>query len=278
LAECVQSVLEGDEVPTEVIIVDQSDVPHQTLPTLKTDRACEIRYLWVQGKGVGRARNAAIAAAQYDVTLLIDDDVLVTATWFNALVRALMNAGQRSVVTGRVLSTEAEVFCGFAPSTKTEEIPAVYAGRIGKDVLFTGNMALYRSTLDEIGPFDERLGVGGRFSAAYDNDFGFRLLEARYRIIYVPEALLYHRAWRSERNYLRLRWNYGRGQGAFLAKHLSLRDRFMLWRMVRSIKDDLLGVVWCLRRQRHLAYGNLIYVLAFLSGAIEWLITQRKRE
>jgi hypothetical protein len=48
------------------------------------------------------------------------------------------------------------------------------------------------------------------------------LLEAEYRIIYIPEAVLYHRAWRNEQNHLLLRWSYGRGHGAYLAKHLSL--------------------------------------------------------
>jgi GT2 family glycosyltransferase len=275
LIECVQSVLHGDNVPTELVIVDQSDAPEETLAALKTDRDCRIRYLSTQTVGVGRARNAAIAAAQHDIIVLIDDDEVVTVDWFGTLVRALIISGQRSVVTGKVLSTEAEAPDGFAPSTKADENPAVYEGRTGEDVLYTGNMALYRSALDEVGMYDGRLGPGTSFPGAEDNDFAFRLLEAGYRIIYVPEAIVYHSAWRSDRDYLALRWSYARGQGAFFAKYLSLRDRYMLSRMVKSLKDHLLGFARCLPHQRRLAYGNAIYVLGLLTAAIQWLLMER---
>jgi GT2 family glycosyltransferase len=226
--------------------------------------------------GVGRARNAAINAAQHDILVLTDDDMIVPPTWFGSLIQALLEAGPRSVVTGRVLPTKAETSGGFAPSTRVDMDPAIYEGRIGKDVLFTNNMAMYRSAVNEIGSFDERLGTGARFPAAYDNDFGFRLLEAGYRILYIPEAAAYHRAWRSRRDYFRLCWTYGRGQGGFYAKHVSLRDRYMLRRMVRSILDHLLRFPLRLWRDRRVACGDAIYILGLLSGAGEWLLTQRK--
>ena len=55
----------------------------------------------------------------------------------------------------------------------------------------------------------------------------FRLLEAGYRIVYSPEAVLFHRAWRTPQSYLPLRWAYGVALGGFFAKHLTLRDRWI---------------------------------------------------
>src|SRR5439155_23952935 len=104
-------------------------------------------------------------------------------------------AGPRTIATGRVLSTAPETPGGFAPSTKIEEASIVYEGRVGKDVLWGNNMAMYRSAIAPIGGFDERLGVGSHFPSSEDNDLGFRLLEAGYRFIYVPEAVLYHWYW-----------------------------------------------------------------------------------
>ena len=276
LAESIDSILKGDEVPTQLIIVDQSKAPHPTLATLTTDRTSDIRYLWTQSVGLSRANNTGIAAAQHDLLVFTHDDVIVSPVWFGALVHALLAGGPRSVVTGQVRAVEADTPNGFAPSTKVDESPAVYEGRIGADPLYPMNMAMYRSTIDEVGGFDEHLGPGTSYPAAEDNEFGYRLLEAGYRIIYVPEAVLFHRAWRAEREYLPLRWSYGRGQGAFYAKHLGLTDRYIPRRMSWDIMRHIYQATWRLRRQPRLACGDVIYILGMLSGAAQWLLTQRR--
>jgi GT2 family glycosyltransferase len=275
LAETVESILHGNEVPAELIIVDQSDSSHPFLASLTASSGCKIRYVWIHSRGKSRASNVGIAASCYPILIFTDDDVLVAPTWLKTIVQTLVNAPPRSVVTGEVRPTEPNKSSSFVPSTKVDPVPAVYQGRSGQDVLFGNNWASWRSALDEVGKIDERLGPGTSFAAAEDNDLGFRLLEAGYRIIYVPEAIVHHRAWRSDRDYLALRWSYARGQGAFFAKYLSLYDRYMLRRMVKSIKDHLLGFIWNIRDQRRVAYGNAVYILGLLSGAAQWLLTQR---
>src|SRR5205823_6583384 len=101
-----------------------------------------------------------------------------------------------------------------------------------------------------VGDFDDDLGPGARFPASEDSDLGFRLLEAGYHIHYIPEAVLYHRAWRSNSDYLPLRWSYGVGRGAFYAKHLRLDDRYIMRRMIRDVRIHALGFAFHLRRDR----------------------------
>lgn len=276
LLATVESILQGDEVPSELIIIDQSNAPNPALAALTTHGTCDIRYLWTQSVGLSQANNSGIAAARHDVLVFTHDDVVVTPTWFGMLVRALLAAGLRNVVTGCVPPTKAEGPGGFQLTIKVDEAPAVYEGRVGKDVLLPLNMAMYRSAIDEVGGFDVRLGPGGPFSSAEDNDLGFRLLEAGYRIIYVPEAVLYHRAWRTEQDYVPLRWSYGRGQGAFYAKYLNLQDRYMLGRLVRDVLHYAYISIWGMRHQRRRAYGHAVFALGILSGAIQWLLTQRR--
>jgi GT2 family glycosyltransferase len=278
LLETVESILHGDQIPTELIVIDQSKVLHPTLSALETGGECEIRYLWTHNTtGLSRARNAGIAAARHDILAFTDDDVLVTPTWFGSLIQALVDAGPRGIVTGQVLPAEGETQGGFAPSLMVDEVPAVYKGRVAKDVLQPASMALFRSVIDDIGGFDERLGAGSRFPSAEDNDFGFRVLEAGYRIVYHPEAVIYHRAWRSKRDYLPLRWRYGIGQGAYYAKYLSLHDRYMLRRMCRGVLRRFYLSACRMRRERHQAYGDALYALGILAGAAQWLLTQRRR-
>ncbi len=278
LADTVESILKGDALPAEIVIIDQSARPHPTLSISRTVRGCAVRYVQTSSVGVSAARNLALSSSLQEMLISTDDDVLVAPDWLRTIYDALVQAGPRGVVTGQVRSTEPEAPGAFAPSLELQEQPAVYEGRIGKDVFHTANVAFYRSAVEQVGWFDERLGAGAHFPAAYDNDYGLRLLEAGYRILYVPRASVYHRAWRTDKHYLPLRWNYGRGQGAFYAKHIRLRDRYMLLRMTRLVGNHFFQFLRQLPRQRQSAYGHGMYVLGFISGATEWLLTQRGHE
>jgi len=133
---------------------------------------------------------------------------------------------------------------------------------------------MYRSLIDSVGDFDVRLGAGTHFAGSEDNDFAFRLLEAGHRIVYVPEAVVYHRAWRPASAYFPLRWNYGRGQGAFYGKHFNLRDRYMLWRLAHEILQRTGRFVLLLPSDPRRAAGQMVCVAGVLSGFAEWLLTR----
>jgi GT2 family glycosyltransferase len=270
LEALVESVLAGDEVPAEIVIVDQSRTPHPRLSVAEAP----VHYLWSRSVGLSRGRNAGIAAARHDLLVFTDDDLLVAPDWFGTLVRALVGAGPRAVVTGQVRPTEPETPGGFAPSTIVQERPAVYAGRRHFGALFPNNMAMRRSAFEEVGLFDERLGVGSTYPSSEDNDLSFRLLEAGYRIVYVPEAVVHHRAWRGRADYLPLRWRYGQGRGAYYAKHLRLRDPFMLGCLGRDTLGHALHAAR-LGRRPHLAAAEVVFVAGLLAGAIQWVLTEK---
>ena len=59
LAETVESILQAEEVPREIVILDQSPERHPTLPRIGFVRGCEIRYIQSQAIGLSRARNDA---------------------------------------------------------------------------------------------------------------------------------------------------------------------------------------------------------------------------
>lgn len=275
LADTVASILQGDEVPTELIIIDQSDEPHPALARLTTERPCEIRYSWSRTLGSSRARNEGIEMAKHDILVFTDDDMLVTASWFGTLVRALVAAGPRAVVTGQVRPAEVREG-GFVPSTVVHQEPIVYRGRIWADVLYPPSMAMYASLFEVVGKFDLRLGPGTAFATAEDNDLAFRALEAGYHIHYVPDSVVYHRAWRTARDYLPLKWRYAHGQGAFYAKHASLRDRYMLWRLVHDVRLRAGRCVRLVVRDPRRAAGQLVSIAGELAGFAEWLVRRPK--
>ena len=89
---------------------------------------------------------------------------------------------------------------------------------------------------EQVGGFDARLGAGSRFPAADDNDLGFRLLKAGYEIVYAPEPVVYHRAWRPASEYLSDALALRAGQRRVLREApADSEPRYMAGRIVRDI-------------------------------------------
>lgn len=270
LIDAVRSVLDGSTLPDEIIVVDQSDTPNETLAaSLETPDAVTFRYINSDTTGISRSRNIAFESASHPIIVVIDDDCIVAQDWLEVIVRALLAGGPKCVVTGRVLAGEAEEEGAFATSLHTSDQPATFAGRITTDPLATFNFALHAATYAEVGPFDSRIGPGSRFPSSEDNDYGYRLLLAGYAIVFEPTAVVYHRAWRAATNYVAVRYAYGRGQGAYYGKHLAARDWYMLWKFVhalrrrgkRMLEGDRLGIA-----------GEFAWIAGWAAGAADWLL------
>lgn len=276
LLDTVGSVLAGDAVPAELVIVDQSAVAHAELAAMGEVRGCRVRYVQTVSAGLSRARNIALKTARHDVAVLVDDDMLVETAWLAALLDG-RPAGPRCVATGRVLAAPEEGHGGIVPPAAlvTRDAPAVYRGPQPIDVVPGANVALPRALVLDLGGYDERLGAGTRFSAADDNDMGHRLLLAGAEVHHVPAAVVLHRAWRSPRELVALRWRYGRGKGAFYAKHAALRDRHILRRAGRDVGGRLSRAVRAAPRTPRATLGELLSIGGMVSGALDWLLRER---
>jgi GT2 family glycosyltransferase len=269
----VESVLKGDRVPDEIIIVDQSDQPNPDLAFYPPTRNCEVRYFPVDWTGVSRGRNLAIREARGEILVLTDDDTLAPGEWFGEIVCGLLKAGRKSIVTGRVDESLPEKEGAVAPSVIRDLAPAIYTGQIEKDVLYTNNMAAFKTAFAEVGMFDERLGPGTPYPAAEDNDLAFRFLKAGYQIVYEPRAAIIHRAWRTHQENLKVEWNYGYGQGAFYAKYILQRNAFMLNRLLKDLFNYTVRLPFFIIRKPHQARSNAAFALALVFGALRWMRT-----
>jgi GT2 family glycosyltransferase len=272
LHDTIESILAGDMKPAEIVVVDQSRRPD---PQFEHESEA-VRYVWSQSRGLTRARNIGIATSHGHVIAFSDDDVRVETGWLEALVTAIGVEDERRVAAGQVIPAPPERPGAFTSSYYVDDVPATYMGRIGRDPLGGGNMAMYRSGFDLVGLFDERLGAGGRYPAADDNDFGLRLLEAGFSIVYVPEAIVYHRAWRSRWRYPVVRWRYGRGKGGFYGKHLGLSDRHIQRRLARDVGHRVRRLPRNLLREPRQAAGDLAYLAGVGTALMQWLIRERR--
>jgi GT2 family glycosyltransferase len=277
LSECVASILAGDELPRELVIVDQSAAEHRALAEMGTVKGCHVLYHHSASRGAAAARNEGGSIAGQELLLFVDDDILVAPDWLGAMTRAADGEGGATLVSGRVRYMATDREGGFAPALIDEELPKVFEGRIWNDMLFSGNMACARTIFEDLGPFDPRLGAGGTYHAAEDNDFGFRALEAGYSIRYAPDALVYHRAWRSKKSYSQLQWCYGVGQGAFLTKHFRVRDRYTLTRLRRNLLNHVLGAFEKRNTDPEEAKAHAARALGLIYGSARWIVMERLR-
>ncbi|MDX6515367.1 MAG: hypothetical protein QOH73_1033 [Gaiellaceae bacterium] len=274
----VDSILAGTVVPDELVVVDQTRPVDPGVRALAEAHE-QVRVIDSTSVGLSSARNEGIAATTSDVVAFTDDDVFVDPRWLEEMLAGLERAGPRAAVTGRVVAGPPEVPGGTALSLATGTEPAVYEGLIRRDPLSGNSLAARRQAFDECGLFDERLGPGAPYASADDNDFGYRLLRAGYSIHFLPAAVVVHRAWRAGGSLRKVQRDYGRGQGAFIAKHALSGDAWMRGRFRSATRWWLVRMLRRPLRERGLrGHGELTYLLAFLHAILDWWVHEHRRK
>ena len=87
---------------------------------------------------------------------------------------------------------------------------------------------------------------------------------------------MHHRAWRTGEAYLPLRWNYGKGRGAYYAKHFGWPDGYTRWRLRRDLWLHLSPFPRLLLRDPRRAWGDVVLSLGLLAGALSWWWASRR--
>jgi GT2 family glycosyltransferase len=268
----VRSILAGEVLPDEIIVVDQSEPPlsKELLDLGPSTSGCDVRIETCR-PGLSRAVNHGALVARHDALVVVHDDVLVDADWLHTLISALAERGEASVVTGRVGASDPERPGAFAPALRDDPEPAVYSGRVDRCVIRPMNIALWRRDHLAVGGYDERLGPGTVFPGGEDHDYSVRLLDAGLTVHYVPDARVRHRAWRDRRDYLPLRWAYGLAHGAFYARSYDPADRHIVGRAVSDVRRRLRLVPHALATEPRVGVGHLVFLAASVVGATRWL-------
>jgi len=234
-AACVRALLAQPHPSFEVVICDQSpDEGTARALTGADDGSGRLHRVAVDGVGRSRALNAGLPHTRGAWVIFTDDDCTPEPGWLEAVEAACAGAGADAAVLGPVHPGPVGPGMAIPPATFEDPAPADYAGRIDRDLIYP-NVAVPRAAFARLGGFDERMSVGTPLPGGEDNDFGYRLLRAGYRILYRPGPGVIHHAWRTPAARARLKRDYGVGQGAFYAKHLARADAWIAWRLVRDL-------------------------------------------
>jgi GT2 family glycosyltransferase len=225
LARCLESLAGVRSDGHDIMVVDNCPVTDRTATV--ADRF-GVRYVLEPARGLDRARNAGIAAAQHDIVAFVDDDVVVSPPWLTAIQSCFADP-RVSCVTGLVLPLELET-SGQEEFERYSQHRRDLAVRVySKSVLrpsaagivgIGGNMAFRRDVLLALGGFDVRLDAGTATHSGGDTDMFARVLDAGHTIVYSPAVQVWHRHRRSQAEVRACVFGYGVGVYSMLTKRL----------------------------------------------------------
>jgi glycosyltransferase involved in cell wall biosynthesis len=207
--------------------------------------------------GANAARNAGFEAAASDLIVFIDDDVRAPQGWLDAFLAGAQAAPDREVFGGPI-SAEFE---GGGPRLCGRESPPITTldgGPADCDIplVWSANMAIRRSALERIGPFDAAIRGRGE-----EEDWERRYAAHGGRIRYLAGAGLQHRRTRDDSTVWALaRAEYRLGRSA--------RRNDVRKRAAPAIRTELRVLAGCLWHTARRLCANGIVMAAHSVGRL----------
>jgi glycosyltransferase involved in cell wall biosynthesis len=182
----------------ELIVVDNhsDDATKQVVDQFAKSGGMRLRYLFEKQQCKSAALNTGIAAAQSELIAFTDDDVQLHPGWLVNLVQTFQRF-DCAAVAGRVVPLWRQDKPGWLEMDGQQAIVNFELGNNFKEIQVPpigANFACRRTMFAQYGPFRLDLGVRGskHTITCEDTEFSSRLIKAGERIIYCPDAIVYH--------------------------------------------------------------------------------------
>lgn len=260
LRRMLDAVRAGDTWPARVIIVDQGrNAEIAALADEHRGGGLDVVYAPSNSTGRSAGLNLGLEHVMTGLVVITDDDCLVARDWMARLGERLRRH-PGAIITGRVEAGEGEAQLSVVTST-SEQIQRRPALRF--DRLSGGNMGLPLEVARRVGPFTESPAM----RTAEDGEFAYRALRAGVPIVYAPEVVVTHLAWRDAAEREDQYYSYALSQGGFYGWYLRQGDAFIALRViVHLLRASRRWLVGRLRGNADMARNGRAYVLGLLPG------------
>jgi glycosyltransferase involved in cell wall biosynthesis len=259
-----------------VVVVDQSDVLD---PALERRAAASDRFHVISdsGKGASRARNVGLRSVGASWIAYVDDDCVPEPEWAERLRAELLSHPEADAVFGEITADQPPGG-DYQPVARFPVSEArLLRGRFTRPwrVGYSVSMAIRRSTIEELGGWDERFGPGTSFPASDDMDLNLRLMRAGGSAYLTPRLRVAHEQWRTGQEVLDLYGGYCHAWGGLAAKQLRTGDPLGAMLLsagrIRGIWKLVLGAV------RSRSRYHLTLALTELKGFVRGLAAGLRR-
>jgi GT2 family glycosyltransferase len=198
LGRCLDQLFAQDYANREIIVVDDGSDDDTLAVAEKAAGRGEVTLVRSpRNRGCPSARNLGLRHATGEIIAFIDADGFATPQWLGEIVRAFGDDPRIGGIASTVFFDDNPMVLngaggivnrqGWAADLSMNE--SYESARIAEEALYPMGcgMALRRSALDRVGPFDDRM-----LNYYDDVDYGTRLWRAGYRVAVAADAWINH--------------------------------------------------------------------------------------
>jgi len=242
LQKCLSSIekahVRSQENKIEIIVVFNGENCEKS--TLNTKDPILFKVYEIAEPGLSKARNFGIARSSGEYLVFIDDDATVKEDFVHVLNKCTISMKEKAFC-GKILGLDGEAcFSDIYMNNKIK-----YLGWYDQEYFRGSAHVVKKCLMEEIGGYNEKFGVGGKYCGAEDADLFFRLKQAKENIVYVPEMVFYHPLLEGFSSLKAYKYSYA--NGAVLIKQV-LCDKIHFYIYCRIMLKELMQRTYGLLR------------------------------
>lgn len=202
----------------EIIVVDDGSTDN----TAEIIKKFNVKYIFQPNQGPAAARNRGAFEAAGEIILFTDSDCVPERNWIQEMTKPFKNidvAGVKGIYKTRQQNLAAR----FAQA-EFEDRYDMLAKQSFIDMVDTYSAAFRRDVFLEMGGFDESFPDANN----EDTDFSYRLVAAGHKLIFNPQAAVYHTHPDTFLNYLKMKFWRGYWRMVVYRRfpHKALKDSY----------------------------------------------------
>jgi cellulose synthase/poly-beta-1,6-N-acetylglucosamine synthase-like glycosyltransferase len=210
LRDCVESLLQLDYRSDRLELLCVDNASTDGTPGILAAYGSRLRILREAKRGPAAARNEGLRHATGEIVAFSDADCVVDRAWLRHLLTPLCDRAV-GAVGGKILSRRpCNSIEAFGQQVHDHDRAI---NRFAPPYIITMNWASRLDVLRAVGLFNED------FLRCSDVDLSYRLVQAGYRLVYEPRAVIYHRNERTPWGLMREGYQHGYHAVQLLRRH-----------------------------------------------------------